>query len=66
MKKAEAISIQAPNDHMAMLQQSLAQFAASIRDALAIPENEWPEGRELTVTLDFQIIPKISCKITKR
>ena len=55
MKKAEAISI-----------QSLAQFATSIRDALAIPENEWPEGRELTVSLDFQITPKISCKITKR
>ena len=66
MKKSEEIVIQVPEDHATAFQQSLAQYAKAIRDTLVTPESEWPEGREITVTLDFQIIPKISCKITQQ
>jgi len=66
MSKFGEIVIQVPEDHTAALQQSLAQFTEYIRHALAISEDEWPEGREITVTLDFQIIPKVSCKITQQ
>lgn len=53
-------------DYETTFQDSLRLFAESIENALAVSEDEWPDDKEVTITLEFQLVPKLSCKINKR
>lgn len=47
------------------LQQSLAKFSDCIQDTIQFPATAWTDGKEVTITLDFKLVPVINCKISK-